>query len=301
MDSVTLPVLVDQLVSGLAVGGVYALVALGFALIFGVLRVAQFAHGEVYMLVAFLVLTALPALQLGGLGQFTLVLALALALGAGLGLVIERVVFRPLLAAPHIAAIISAIGLSIALQYLAAFVWGAELHPFALGWSPGNLSLGPAVIPAFKVIIFVTALALLAALQLVLRRTQLGRAIRATASDAETARLMGINTTHIITTAFAVGSALAGAAGVLVAALYGVVYSSMGIAALVKGYTATVIGGVGNLIGAVISGLLLGVFEVLLDSYVSPKWSDAIIFALLIGVLVFRPQGLLGRAIPERL
>lgn len=301
MDSVTLPVLVDQLVSGLAVGGVYALVALGFALIFGVLRVAQFAHGEVYMLVAFLVLTALPALRIGGISQFGLVIVLALTLGATLGLAIERVVFRPLLAAPHIAAIISAIGLSIALQYLAAFIWGAELHPFALGWAPGNLSLGPAVIPAFKVVIFVTALALLAALQLVLRRTQLGRAIRATASDAETARLMGINTTHIIAAAFAVGSALAGAAGVLVAALYGVVYSSMGIPALVKGYTATVIGGVGNLIGAVISGLLLGVFEVLLDSYVSPKWSDAIIFALLIGVLVFRPQGLLGRAIPERL
>ena len=301
MDSVTIPVLVDQLVSGLAVGGVYALVALGFALIFGVLRVAQFAHGEVYMLVAFLVLTALPALRIGGISQFGLVIVLALASGAALGLAIERVAFRPLLAAPHIAAIISAIGLSIALQYLAAFIWGAELHPFALGWRPGNLSLGPAVIPAFKVVIFVTALALLAALQLGLRRTQLGRAIRATASDAETARLMGINTTRIVTAAFAVGSALAGAAGVLVAALYGVVYSSMGIAALVKGYTATVIGGVGNLIGAVISGLLLGVFEVLLDSYVSPKWSDAIIFALLIGVLVFRPQGLLGRAIPERL
>ncbi|MCM8747999.1 branched-chain amino acid ABC transporter permease [Thermomicrobiaceae bacterium CFH 74404] len=301
MDSVTIPVLVDQLVSGLAIGGVYGLVALGFALIFGVLRVAQFAHGEVYMLVAFLVLTALPALPLGGFSQFGLVLVLALFLGAAIGLAVERVVFRPLMAAPHIAAIISAIGLSIALQYLAAFLWGAELHPFVLNWAPGNLTLGPATIPAFKVVIFVTALALLAGLQLVLRRTQLGRAIRATASDPETARLMGINTIRIIAAAFAVGSAFAGAAGVLVAALYGVVYSSMGIAALVKGYTATVIGGVGNLVGAVISGLLLGVFEVLLESYVSPKWSDAIIFALLIGVLVLRPQGLLGRAIPERL
>lgn len=300
MDSVTIPVLVDQLLSGLAIGGVYALVALGFALIFGVLRVAQFAHGEVYMLVAFLVLTALPAFQFGGFRQFGLVIVLALFLGAGLGLAIERVVFRPLMTAPHIAAIISAIGLSIALQYLAAFLWGAELHPFVLSWTPGNLALGPAMIPAFKVVIFVTALALLVGLQLVLRRTQLGRAIRATASDPETARLMGINTIRIIAAAFAVGSAFAGAAGVLVAALYGVVYSSMGIAALVKGYTATVIGGVGNLVGAVISGLLLGVFEVLLESYVSPKWSDAIIFALLIGVLVLRPQGLLGRAIPER-
>lgn len=301
MDAVTIPVLVDQLLSGLAIGGVYALVALGFALIFGVLRVAQFAHGEVYMLSAFLVLSTLPTLPARGVTQFGLVVLLGLTFGAALGIGIERVAFRPLMTAPHIAAIISAIGLSIALQYLAASVWGAELHPFVLDWRPPNLVLGPAVVPAFKVVIFVTALGLLAALQLVLRRTQLGRAIRATASDPETAQLMGINTTRVVAVAFAVGSAFAGAAGVLVAALYGVVYSSMGIAALVKGYTATVIGGVGNLVGAVASGLALGVFEVLLESYISPKWSDVIVFALLIGVLVLRPQGLLGRAITERL
>jgi branched-chain amino acid transport system permease protein len=293
--------LVDQLVSGLAIGGVYALVALGFALIFGVLRVAQFAHGEVYMLVVFLVLTALPALPSAGAAQFVLVVALALLLGALLGAIVERVVFRPLANAPHIAPIISAVGLSILLQYLAAYVWGSELRPFSLAWEPGNLSLGPASVPVLKVVIFGTALCLLAALQLVLLSSQLGRAIRATAIDGEAARLMGVNTARTTSLAFAAGSALAGVAGVLVAALFGVAYSSMGQSALIKGYTATVLGGVGNLPGAVVGGLLIGVFEVLLASYISPTWADAVVFAVLLVLLAVRPQGLLGRAVPEKL
>ncbi len=292
--------LIELLVSGLAIGGVYALVALGFALIFGVLRVAQFAHGEVYMVVAFLVLAILPALPPRGPLQFALVIVLGLALGAILGVVVERSVFRPLARAPHIAAIISAIGLSIMLQYLAAYIWGPELHPFALTWQPGNVDLGLTAVPLVKVIIFGTALVLLAVLQLVLLRSRLGRALRATAIDAETARLMGINTARTTAIAFAIGSALAGAAGVLVASLYGVTYATMGVPALVKGYTATIIGGVGNLPGAVAGGLLLGVGEVLLQSYISPRWSDTLLFALLIVVLALRPQGLLGRAIPEK-
>lgn len=293
--------LIDQLISGLAIGGVYALVALGFALIFGVLRVAQFAHGELYMLVAFLVLVALAALPSAGIVQFALVILLGLAVGALVGVLVERGVFRPLASAPHIAPIISAIGLSIMLQYLAAYVWGSELRPFPLAWSPGNVSLGPASVPVLKIVIFGTALGLLALLQVVLLRSQLGRSVRATAIDAEVAQLMGVNTTRTVALAFAVGSALAGAAGVLVAALYGVVYPTMGQPVLVKGYTATIIGGVGNLPGAVLGGILLGVFEVLLAGYVSPTWADAIVYALLILVLAVRPQGLLGRAVAEKL
>ncbi len=293
--------LVDQLVSGLAIGGVYALVALGFALIFGVLRVAQFAHGELYMLASFLVLALLPRLPTAGALQFLLVVFLAAGIGAVLGLAVERVVFRPLATASHVAPIISAIGLSIALQYLAAYVWGSELHSFPLAWAPGNVSVGPASVPALKLVIFATSLVLLGALQVVLQTSQLGRAVRATAIDPETAQLMGVNTGRTTALAFAVGTALAGAAGVLVAGLYGVVYSSMGQPALVKGYTATIIGGVGNLPGAVAGGLLLGVFEVLLSSYISPTWVDAILFGLLIVVLAVRPQGLLGRAVAEKL
>lgn len=293
--------LVDQIVSGLAIGGVYALVALGFALIFGVLRVAQFAHGEVYMLVAFLVLTLLPVLPGGGAAQFGGVIVLALGLGALVGLAVERGVFRPLADAPHVASIISAIGLSIMLQYLAAYIWGSELRPFPLAWSPGNVQLGPASVPVIKLVIFGTALVLLAGLQAVLVSSQLGRAIRATAIDTEAARLMGINTALTIAVAFAVGSALAGAAGVLVGSLYSVVYSTMGQLVLLKGYTATIIGGVGNLPGAVAGGLLLGVFEVLLASAISPTWADAVVFALLIVMLAVRPQGLLGRAVTEKL
>ncbi|MGH2557583.1 MAG: branched-chain amino acid ABC transporter permease [Thermomicrobiales bacterium] len=301
MATVTLPVVFEQLVSGLAIGGVYALVALGFALIFGVMRVAQFAHGEVAMLGAFLALALLPALPAVGGARFALALAAALLLGAMVGAVIERTVFRPLTGSPAVAPIIAAVGLSILLQYLAADLWGAEFHSFALGWYPGNLTLGWVSLPVFKVIILGAALGLLAALHLLLTRSRLGRAIRATAADAETAQLMGVDTARTTAVTFAIGSALAGAAGVLVAGLYGVAYSSMGVPMLVKGYTATVIGGLGSLTGAVAGGLLLGVTEFMLESYGSPRWSDTIVFALLIALLVLRPHGLLGQVAPERL
>ncbi len=293
--------LIDQVVGGLAIGGVYALVALGFALIFGVLRVAQFAHGELYMLSAFLVLAVLPALPSAGALQFALVVGLGLLIGAGLGLLVDRGIFQPLSTAPHVASIISAVGLSIALQYLAAFVWGSELHPFGLAWQPGNLNLGPASVPWLKIIIILSAVALLGLLQLLMLGSRLGRAIRATAIDPETARLMGIDTRRTTALAFAAGSALAGAAGVLVAALYGVTYSTMGQPALLKGYTATIVGGVGNLPGAVLGGLLIGVFEVLLSSVISQTWVDAVVYALLFVMLAVRPQGLLGRAVAEKL
>lgn len=293
--------LIDQVVGGLAIGGVYALVALGFALIFGVLRVAQFAHGELYMLSAFLVLAVLPALPSAGALQFALVVGLGLLIGAGLGLLVDRGIFQPLSTAPHVASIISAVGLSIALQYLAAFVWGSELHPFGLAWQPGNLNLGPASVPWLKIIIILSAVVLLGLLQLLMLGSRLGRAIRATAIDPETARLMGIDTRRTTALAFAAGSALAGAAGVLVAALYGVTYSTMGQPALLKGYTATIVGGVGNLPGAVLGGLLIGVFEVLLSSVISQTWVDAVVYALLFVMLAVRPQGLLGRAVAEKL
>ena len=301
MAAVTLPVLIDQLVSGLAIGGVYALVALGFALIFGVLRAAQFAHGEVYMVVAFLVLAVLPWFPALGALQFLLVIVAAAVFGAIAGMLIERGVFRPLADAPHIAPIISTIGLMILLQNLVAYLKGSELHRFALAWPQGNVPVGPASVPVLKLVIFGTALVIPALLQVALARTQLGRAIRATAIDAETARLMGVNTARTSLVAFAIGSALAGIAGVLVGALYGVVYSTMGVTALVKGYAATIIGGVGNLVGAVAGGLLLGLFEVFVASYVSPRWTDAIVYTLLIVLLALRPQGLVGRAIPEKL
>ncbi len=301
MEAISVPVIANQVISGLAIGGVYGLVALGFALIFGVLRVAQFAHGEVSMLAAFLMLVLLPALPGAGLAQFAIVIGCGLLFGALAGGLVAKTIFEPLTSAPHIAPIISSVGLAIMLQHLASYLWGAELHPFALAWAPGNIAIGPASVPAFKVIILGAALALLAILQVVMVRSQVGRALRATAIDGEVAQLMGINTRRTTLIAFAVGSALAGAAGVLVAALYGVVYSTMGVAALVKGYTATIIGGVGNLVGAVIGGLLLGIFEILLASYISPQWSDPIVFAVLIVVLALRPQGLLGQAIPEKL
>lgn len=293
--------MIELLIAGLAVGGVYALLALGFALIFGVMRIAQFAHGEVYMMGGFAVLSLIPFIHLGGPLQFAVLVVLGLALGALIGLAIERAVFRPLANAPHVASIIGAIGLSIALQYLAVQIWGPGLVPFGIGWQPGSVELGRVSVPVLKVVILATVLVLLVALQLLLQRTRLGRAMQAVAIDAETARLMGINPGRTAALAFAIGSAMAGAAGVLVSTLYGVTYSSMGATALVKGYTATVIGGVGNLTGAVVAGLGLGLVEVVLAGFIPQQWTDAVIYALLLVVLAVRPQGLLGRAVTEKL
>lgn len=293
--------MIQLLIGGLALGGVYALFALGFALIFGVLRVAQFAHGEVYMMVAFGVLSTIPYLHLGGPLQFAVLVVAGLVLGAAVGLLVERVVFRPLAQAPHVASIIGAIGLSIMLQYLAVQIWGPGLVPFSIAWQPGSANVGGIGIPVLKVVILATVAVLLVLLQLLLLRTRLGRAMRAIAIDAEAARLMGIDPGLTAALAFAIASALAGAAGVLVSALYGVTFSSMGVTALVKGYTATVIGGVGNLTGAVIAGLGLGVIEIVLTGFIPQQWADVVIYVLLLVVLAARPQGLFGRAVAEKL
>lgn len=289
------------IIGGLALGAVYALFALGFALIFGVLRVAQFAHGEVYMMVAFGVLSAIPYVRLGGPLQLLALVAAGLVLGALVGLVVERAVFRPLAQAPHVASIIGAIGLSIMLQYLAVQIWGPGLVPFPIAWNPGSANLGGVAIPVLKVVIVATVAVLLVLLQLLLLRTRLGRAMRAIAIDAEAARLMGIDPALTAALAFAIASALAGAAGVLVSALYGVTYSSMGVTALVKGYTATVVGGVGNLTGAVMAGLALGLVEVVLTGFIPQQWTDVVIYVLLLVLLAVRPQGLFGRALAEKL
>lgn len=288
------------IVGGLAVGGVYALFALGFALIFGVLRVAQFAHGEVYMMAAFGALSALPYVHLGGPLQFLVLLLCGLVGGGILGLAVERVIFRPLQAAPHVASIIGAIGLSIGLQYLAVQIWGPGYVPFQVGWQPGSLTLLGTSVPVLKLVILAVALVLLIALQLLLRQTRLGRAMRATAIDGETARLMGIDPSVVAAVAFGIASAMAGVAGVLVSSLYGVTYSTMGVDALAKGYTATIVGGVGNLAGAVVAGLGIGLVQVVLTGFIPEQWANVLIYALLLVVLAVRPQGLLGTALPEK-
>lgn len=292
---------IQLLAGGLAVGGVYALFALGFALIFGVLGIAQFAHGGVYMLAAFGALSTIPYLHIAGPLQFVVLILIGLGLGGLLGLAIERGIFRPLAQAPHVSSIIGAIGLMIVFQYLAVEIWGPGLVNFHMAWSPGAVTVGSLSIPTVKVVIVAVALVLLGCLQLILLRTRLGRAMRAVALDPDTSRLMGINASWTSAAAFVIASALAGSAGVLVSALYGVTYSSMGVAALVKGYTATVIGGVGNLTGAVVAGFGIGVLEVLLTNFVPPQVAEGSLYVLLLVVLIARPQGLMGRTVVEKL
>jgi branched-chain amino acid transport system permease protein len=287
---------IELLINGLTVGGIYALIAIGFTLILGVLRVFHIAHGEVYMMGAYL---TFGATGIAGGIPFPFLILLSLLSGALVGLVIERGIYAPLSRAPHTAPLICSIGLIFVLQNTAMLVWGPEMKSFSIAWDPGFWRIMGIEISVFKVLIAATTLLLAAILHAFLVRTQFGRAIRATALDSDTALLMGIETRQVNTITFVIGSGLAGAAGVMVGLFYGVIYPVMGLMALVKGYTASIIGGVGNIIGAFIGGILLGELEMFTSAYISNRYSDSIVLFVLILMLLLRPSGLLGKKEPE--
>lgn len=297
--------LVQQLVNGLTLGSVYALIALGYSMVYGILKLLNFAHGEVYMVGAFIgygVLTAAggpenPALPVGLLIALML---LAAMLGSGvLGVVIERFAYRPLRNSPRIAPLISALGVSFFLQSSALLLFSArirtydtpELIPFSVG-----LDIGPLRISLVRILVIVTAVALMLALSALVSRTRLGRAMRATAHDREAAAMMGVDVDRVILATFFIGSALAGAAGVGVGLVFSRVFHLMGFVAGLKGFTAAVVGGIGSIPGAMLGGLLIGLAEAFTAGYLSSTFSDLIVFAILIAVMLLRPSGLLGRA-----
>lgn len=301
--------LLQQLINGLVLGAVYALVALGYTMVYGILGLINFAHGEVVMVGALTALAVIkplaglhPALQLAA--GLAVSIPVCMALGAG----IERVAYRPLRNAPRLAPLITAIGVSIVLQYLAVLVWGRSYHayPELLPTVPYNLG-GARISPAQIAIIVFSALVMAGLLWLV-HRTRLGRAMRATAENPAVARLMGVNVNYVITMTFVIGSALGAVAGVLVSINYSVAHYQMGFMLGLKAFTAAVLGGIGNLAGAMVGGLLLGLIEALGSGYVGDltggvfgsNYRDVFAFIVLIVVLIFRPSGLLGERVAER-
>jgi branched-chain amino acid transport system permease protein len=299
----------QQLVNGLTLGAVYALIALGYSMVYGVLQLLNFAHGEVYMIGAFVgygVLTALTS-QAGPLLPAWLIIALmlvaAMLVCGVLGVLIEWFAYRPLRAAPRIAPLISALGVSFFLQSAVQLTLSANFRtmrtelvlPPRLG-----IDIGTARVSAVRLLVIVGALALMAALTVLVRRTRLGRAMRAVAIDREAAGMMGVNVDRVIVTTFFIGSALAGAAGVLVGLAFTSVWHYMGFAAGLKGFTAAVLGGIGNIPGAMLGGLLLGLTESLAVGFISPTYKDLIAFVVLIVVLLVRPTGLLGARVQQK-
>jgi branched-chain amino acid transport system permease protein len=293
-------------IDALTLGSVYALIALGYTLVYGVLKLLNFAHGDVFMVGSFAGYGTFQVL--GGANPkvplwlfLTLVTLVAMAVCAGLGIVIERFAYRPLRDAPRIAPLISALGVSFFLSNSMQLLFGAtprnydtfDIHNAVLYTS--GFDIGDVHMPLLRVITILAAFALMIALWFLVNKTRTGKAMRATSFDREAASMMGIDIDRVIVFTFVLGSALAGAAGVFFA-LRVPTNVSIGFVAGLKGFTAAVIGGIGSIPGAMAGGLILGFAESYTQGYVSTQWSDLFVFSILIAFMIFRPQGLLGRA-----
>jgi len=293
----------QQLVNGLVLGAIYALIALGYTLVYGILMMINFAHSEIFMVGAFLGLGVLSASGIqDGLLVAVCVFAAAMAGSGLLGVSVERVAYRPLRYASKLAPLISAIGVSIVLQN-AVFLWVTnQTVPFPPMVQVVHYSLLGVDFNSLQIFILLTAVGLMVALHLFTQRTRVGKAMRACADDIETAGLMGINPDFIIALTFFIGGALGGAAGVLNGMYYGSIKYNLGFMPGVKAFTAAVLGGIGNIAGAVLGGLLLGILEVMAAAYLpgGAEWKDVVAFVTLIGVLLLRPSGLLGERVAEK-
>jgi branched-chain amino acid transport system permease protein len=294
----------QQLLNGIAWGGIYALVALGYTMVYGVLRLINFAHGEVYMVGAMTGYYVAHALSLGhepSILGLVAVLVASMATCALLGATIERVAYRPLRHAPRLAPLITAIGVSLLLQNAGQLVFGADPKFFPpLLRSQEVLRVGALAVSNIQLTVVVTAFVLMAGLQLVVRRTRFGRAMRAVSVDAPAAALMGVPVDRVISGTFMLGSALAAAAGILVGLSNPKIDPLMGVMPGIKAFVAAVLGGIGHIPGAMVGGILLGVVETLVSGYVSSTYRDAIAFVILIAILIYRPTGLFGTAQTEK-
>lgn len=282
----------QQIINGLTQGSIYSLIAIGFTLIFGVLGLVNFAHGEVYMVGAFLGYFLITGAKL----SFMPALLLAMVGSAAVGILVELIAFKPLRKAPDVAPMVCTLGLSVVLQNAAMLGWGSETKSlpadsFAFTFFPFfNAQLSNA-----QLLIFGVSIALMLILQIILYRSRIGKAIRATAQNKDAASLMGVNINRVIAATFALGSSLGGAAGVLIGMYYNAFYPNMGFIAGLKAFTATVFGGLTSIPGAVLGGLILGVVENLAAAYISSGYRDMIAFIILILVLLIKPSGLFGR------
>lgn len=294
----------DLLLNGLAWGSTLALIALGYTMVYGVLRLINFAHGDVYMVGAFVGFYAATAMGAGehpSLLSTLLVFVCAMAVCAALGMTIERVAYRPLRRAPRLAALITAIGVSLFLEYGGQLVFGADPKFFPqLVTSSEIIRLPWLMLSNIQVIVVAVAVCLMIGLHVLVMHTRIGRAMRAISFDNQAAALMGINTDRVISFTFALGSALAAAAGILVALLNPKIDPIMGLLPGIKAFVAAVLGGIGNIPGAMLGGLVLGVAEYIVVGYGSSSYRDAIGFGLLILILLFRPTGLLGKGMVEK-
>ena len=304
-------IFIQQIINGLVLGSVYALVALGYTMVYGIINLINFAHGDVLMVGALTSWTVVIALQGTGLPGWLLMLislVAAIIVCAVLNFLIEKIAYRPLRNAPRLAPLITAIGMSLLLQTLAMIIWKPNYKSYPILLPTEPFHIGGAVINPVQLLILVVTSVTLVALMWLVNRTKLGRAMRATAENPRVAGLMGVKPDMVISATFIIGAALAALAGVMYAANYGSVQHTMGFLPGLKAFTAAVFGGIGNLAGAMVGGVLLGVIESLGAGYIGAltggilgsHYQDIFAFIVLIVVLTLRPQGLLGERVADR-
>jgi branched-chain amino acid transport system permease protein len=294
----------QQVTNGLAVGSIYALIALGYTMVYGVLRLINFAHGDLFTYGGYLGMTLLTSFllqdRLGLVLGLVLLAVMVMGLVAVIGVILERAAYRPLRESPRLSAVVSALGASIFLQNALMLIYGARYQVYPDILPQTQVSILGQQVPVMRIAVVLVSLTIMAALYLFVQKTKVGTAIRAAAIDQGAARLMGIDVNKVITLVFVIGPALGGGAGLLVGLYYGQISFTMGWLYGMKAFTAAILGGIGNIPGAMVGGLLLGVVEALGATYLSIAWKDAIAFFVLILILIVRPSGLLGERVAEK-
>ena len=289
--------LVQQLVNGLAVGSIYALIALGYTMVYGTIKLINFAHGDVYMMGAFIGYFAVMVLKM----NVFVALLVAMVACAVLGVVIERVAYKPLRNSTRVAALITAIGVSYLLENAMSYFFGAESRPFPSDFGTETITLfGDVSVNGKQILIFGVTVVLMALLQFIVRYTKMGKAMRAVAVDERAAQLMGIDVDGVISFTFALGSALAGIAGVLVGVYYNTISTTMGITVGLKAFVAAVLGGIGSIPGAMVGGYLIGLLETMVSFFGYSPYRDGVVYFLLFIILIVLPAGLFGKNVREK-
>ncbi len=283
--------LTQQILNGLVIGGIYALIALGYTMVYGILQIVNFAHGDVYMIGAFLGLILMRSFEM----PFYIAFPTAAITTAFIGIFIERIAYRPIRVADKLAVLISALGMSIILQNFAQLVWGTETHPFNSGIAIKTYTFGSVTLSNIQITVILLSWLLMLLLYFIVNKTKIGIAMRATSHNINHSRLMGINTDKIISFTFGIGSALACLAGIFVGIYYDAVYPMMGYSAGLKAFAAAILGGIGSIPGAMLGGFVIGLVENLGAAYISSGYRDAFAFGILIIVLIIRPSGILGK------
>lgn len=290
--------LLQQIINGISLGSIYALIALGYTMVYGIIKLINFAHGDVYMIGAYTGYVCMSKFQLGFLPS----LLIAMVVCALLGIIIEKVAYKPLRNATRIAVLITAIGVSLFLEYSTMFVASANVrsYPPMEGLLSKTFKIKNITISMHQIIIVIITLLLMVLLQFVVKKTKTGKAMRAVSQDRDAAQLMGIDVDNTISVTFALGSTLAGAAGVLVGVYYNSINPLMGTMPGLKAFVAAVFGGIGIIPGAMIGGYIIGIIEVFVSGYINSMYRDAVVFAILILILIVKPAGLLGKNTREK-